>query len=113
MVDFFCFLSQFEIHEVAHGEESYHPALVRDRQMSAIVRLHGFHGIFQAGRFVNGGHLGTHDVANWCSFWIAAFYYDPLHEVAFAENAAQFAAVEDRMAPTWRSAIFRATSATD
>ena len=32
MVDLFDFLSQFEVHEVAHGQERHHAAVIRHRQ---------------------------------------------------------------------------------
>ena len=67
-----------------------------DRQMPAIVGLHGFHGLFQAGRFVDGGHLGAHDQAHRRAFGIAALHHDPLHEIALAENAAQLVAVKNQ-----------------
>ena len=54
------------------------------------------HRLFQAGRFVDRGHVGAHHPADGRAFGIAAFQHDALHEVALAENAAQLVAIEDQ-----------------
>jgi hypothetical protein len=64
--------------------------------VAAIVGLHGFHGFFQAGRFVNRGYLGAHDQAYRRAIGIAALHHHALHEIALAENAAQLGPVKDQ-----------------
>ena len=58
--------------------------------------LHGFHGFFQAGRFVDDEHVGAHHQAHGRALRVAALCYHALHEVALAENAAQLVLVKNQ-----------------
>src|ERR1039458_9186815 len=62
--------------------------------MAAIVGLHGFHGIFHAGHFLNGGDAAAHDGADRGLVRIAAFEGDAFHEVAFAEHPANLLSIK-------------------
>src|SRR4029079_18200961 len=85
--DLFGLLIQIVVHEVAHGNQLHHVAAPQDRQVTAAVGVHDFHGFIGGNRLIDRGRVGSHHFAHPYAARVAPSDYDPAKQIALAEDA--------------------------
>ena len=67
--------------------ETRHASSAHHRKMTAIVDPHGFHGVLQAGRFLDGSDVGSHYISDLGTLRVPAPDDHADQKIPFAERS--------------------------